>query len=270
MARNAVGQSPESMPPDKPNSVMEFLGKLRSRLATPIKIPAWLVIGFGAYRGIPDLFSETEWWIDAARDASGAIGPAAMLIASPYFGPALVLVGVLWLIFVGEPQKGILRAHWWLYVGWAGVGLLFVGVLMTATFGYALSTFGPRHLHKWQKEALVEHLVLPPNVSQHFMLTYEMGCSDCQGYANEIALVFIQDRNWIFGGIGNGTILMGPTVKPQPAGVVIDYEDSKTQGVPLHIIEGAFTVAKIPFTVRKFVTPFLGNIGIEVRPREDQ
>ena len=73
-------------PPPKPPETgwMRFWKEAKKWLFSPIKLPAWLVYFIAAYRLIPDLLGETDWWWDRARSVGGLIGLGAGVIASPY------------------------------------------------------------------------------------------------------------------------------------------------------------------------------------------
>lgn len=84
---------------------------------------------------IPDWKSRLDFWLEAARRAGDYTSGAAAMIGSPYFGIGLVAAGISWLIFVGEPQRGVQRHNWLPYLGWSIVALCFTAIVVTSGWG---------------------------------------------------------------------------------------------------------------------------------------
>src|SRR5688572_20138521 len=72
------------------------------------KLPAWmlfvLIVLWNVYTGVPDLFDSTNFWLETAKEMGGKVGLIATIIDSPWFSIALILVGTVWLRFVGESR----------------------------------------------------------------------------------------------------------------------------------------------------------------------
>ena len=125
--------------------------------------------GFGALSKLPLNFpplfsfyilSTRSFPTMPAGSHTGSIKPKTSLgysrsqvrsLTSPLFNVATLGVAILWLLFVGEPRQ-TLRHPILRIVGWAFVGLYASIVIMTATAGYVVANFGPRHLEDWQKK----------------------------------------------------------------------------------------------------------------------
>ena len=105
------------------------------RLATRPKLPGWAVLLLLALREIPDWKGRIDFWLDTVKEAGGYAGSAATVINSPYFSLGLAGIGVLWLAFAGEPQRGVQRHPWLPYFGWTFVGLIFGAIALTAGWG---------------------------------------------------------------------------------------------------------------------------------------
>lgn len=103
-------------------------------LTQPIKLPGWAAILFAVFVFFPDWHARLDFWLHVAASAGGKMGLLASAIASPYFSPALAAVGVLWILFVGEP-KGVQRRHWLRYVGWSVLVVCVTTVVVTAGYG---------------------------------------------------------------------------------------------------------------------------------------
>jgi hypothetical protein len=109
--------------------------RIRSILFGRIKLPGWAAILFAIITGIPDWKSRLDFWLGAVVAAGGYLGMVAAAIASPYFSPGLALAGLAYLLFVGEPKKGVQRHPWWPYVGWSIVSICFAATALTAIIG---------------------------------------------------------------------------------------------------------------------------------------
>jgi hypothetical protein len=44
-------------------------------------------------------------------------------------------LGILYLVFIGEPEKGVQRHHWWPYVGWAIFAFAAITVILAGGYG---------------------------------------------------------------------------------------------------------------------------------------
>ena len=130
----------------KPPWPMRAWNAARRRLFTPIKLPAWAFYAVAAYRLIPDLFGETDWWWARARDVGGYIGLGAAVIASPYFALCLIGGATAWLLWAGEP-KTAMRHPSLRYIGWGIASVIVLGTLAIAEAAYVISLTGTqRHL----------------------------------------------------------------------------------------------------------------------------
>lgn len=59
----------------------------------------------------------------------------AAVILWPWTGVALIVIGIGYVIFIGEPEKGVQRHHWWPYVGWGIFALSFVAMSGIGLYG---------------------------------------------------------------------------------------------------------------------------------------
>jgi hypothetical protein len=106
-----------------------------SALFTRPKLPAWAFILLGIIQWVPDWKARIEFWFDAARSMGGYMGTIATVVASPYFNVGLSAFGVAWLIFIGEPVRGVQRDPRWRYVGWSIFAICLTTVIVTAGYG---------------------------------------------------------------------------------------------------------------------------------------
>jgi hypothetical protein len=93
--------------------------RLRSRLFGHWKWPGWLAFFYLVITEIPDWGHRVEFWFDTVKAMGGALGVIAIIVASSYFRWTLFIGSVGYLIFVGEPNRGVQRHYWWPYVGWS-------------------------------------------------------------------------------------------------------------------------------------------------------
>jgi hypothetical protein len=102
----------------------------------PIKLPGWAAILLFIYTAVPDNYSRFGFWADTAKAMGGYIAVAATVVASPFFGPTVLVFGLLWVLFVGEPSRGVQRHHWLRYVGWSIASICIAAVAITAVSGW--------------------------------------------------------------------------------------------------------------------------------------
>jgi hypothetical protein len=113
-----------------------WLARAKTMINQPIKLPGWAALLLFIYTIIPDTVSRISFWIETAKTTGGYVAYAAAIVSSPYFGPALLAAGLAWILFVGEPAKGVQRHHWMRYVGWAVIAICVTAIIVTATYGW--------------------------------------------------------------------------------------------------------------------------------------
>lgn len=187
---------PLGMPPEPSLVPPSGFDGIRKRLFTPIKIPAWALILYAIFSQIPDFFSRIQWWIESVGSTRSYIGLVTSMIASPYFSAALVIIGVLWLLFVGEPKVGVLRSYCWLYVGWSMVALLVIAVIISCTFGYAVSVLGPRQVTPDQKKRFINASRLIAGGPYKIYIDINLTCPDCAVYAGRLEALVGGSPKW--------------------------------------------------------------------------
>jgi hypothetical protein len=77
--------------------------------------------------------------LDVSLHIVEAMGGTKAMIASamttPFFGLALVLGGVAYTVFVGEPKKGVQGHPFWPYVGWAVFAVCLTAMILVPLYG---------------------------------------------------------------------------------------------------------------------------------------
>ncbi len=101
----------------------------------PVKLPGWAAAILAVIIFVPDWHSRIEFWLSVAKATGGYVGLIAAAITSPYFSPSLFVAGLLWILLVGEPTKGVQRRHWLRYVGWSVFIVCLTTVVITAGYG---------------------------------------------------------------------------------------------------------------------------------------
>ena len=169
-------QAPEMVEPELPGIPSPALPpwwRRPLRLVTKPKLPGWAFFLFLVIEWVPDWKGRLDFWLDAAQKAGGYTGYAATMISSPYFSLAMAASGVIWLAFIGEPTRGVLRDPRWRYLGWGIVAALVIVITTTVGYGYfeirvrevaAARATTERHLTDNQKACLTNGLKNGKNI----------------------------------------------------------------------------------------------------------
>ena len=100
------------------------------------KLPGWAEIAVGVAARISSHEERARNAFEVMRDMGGDPEMIASVVTSPWFSAGLILSGVGYLVFVGEPQKGIQRQPWWPIVGWSVVSVCMAILLSATGYGY--------------------------------------------------------------------------------------------------------------------------------------
>lgn len=121
---------------ETPNPAESKFRRVWQRVANRWKWPGWGLLLLSLIQGIPDWKGRLEFWLQIARTAGGYGGALAIVVGSPYFSGSLSLAGVLWLLFIGEPKKSVLRGRWLPYFGWSVFAACATAIAVSAVYGY--------------------------------------------------------------------------------------------------------------------------------------
>ena len=222
---NRAGNPRPPLPPPPPSRWQDFSARLR-RTFNRRRLPGWVYFVLGAIIQVPDWSSRAAFWRDTA-DHFGIVGMIPFAFGSLYFGPALMVIGIGYVMLVGEPNKGVLRAHWWPYVGWTTASVLFVAVLMSAEAGYLFSFIhAPRNLSAAQR-AIITTEIRP--IAKQFTIPvtiYAERPPESIGYSLEIESALISGG--LILDLGNNLNLMPKLIDGNAPGVFMQVKD------PLH------------------------------------
>lgn len=164
------------------------LGKGWKLLLSPRKLPGigLLVIGLG-WR-LLDIGGRLDLLVRVIEQIGGSPALIASIVSSVWFSVALVAAGVVYLIFVGEPGRGVQRQRWWSAIGWGIFVLSFAGMVGTATVGYVVLQVRPpdRHLSAEQRSKIIDAMM--PKASSFPLKIAVIAAEDPEatGYAIEI------------------------------------------------------------------------------------
>jgi hypothetical protein len=117
-----------------------------------------------------------------------------------------------------------------------------------------------RHLSEHQKVILGEKLgLLPKDVKSFTSVAFDMGCSDCQRYASEIAREISSVRGWENTIISNATMLVlgTPGNIPVPGGIEIKMPDPDHLSQEQKVLIDAFCEPRLslePLPCLKYLT----------------
>lgn len=193
-------------------SPSDFFARIRAQF-TRVKLPAWLVLLLLAIREIPDWKSRIDFWIEVAHQMGGVMGGIAGAMASPLFTPILASLAVLYLIFVGEPKKGMQRHPWWPLIGWIVFAVCFATIAIPADYGALqivlnaqvnsrISDFQKKaaptfwRLTDGQKQLLAAGLSSVPEKDRfQIPIMVLIGSNQSQAYGNDLIGVFVHN-NW--------------------------------------------------------------------------
>jgi hypothetical protein len=166
-----------------------------------------------AVREIPDWKARYEFWAEAARSIGGLPAMLAESVGSTWLSPSAAAFAVAWLIFVGEPKRG-LRSHWLPYLGWLIVAAFTAAIIGTAMIGaveiYVKKEVSARdvaiqkqsavrpvvwHLTDFQRTALTEELRRVPE-DQRFQINVQcLPDAGSRTFVEDIGKVFL-DQQW--------------------------------------------------------------------------
>jgi hypothetical protein len=114
------------------------------------------------------------------------MGLIVSLITSPWAPPSIGFLGVLYLIFVGEPKEGKLRSRFWPYLAWMTIAVCATVVFIAFYTGYILENFGPRSLSDSERQAIKSALKLPEGINYFIGVEDDITCPDCGAFKSDI------------------------------------------------------------------------------------
>ena len=116
------------------------------RLLSWVGLPGWAIVILGGlwdiFIAVPEIHHAIEFWLGAAEHVGGSMTRIAAIITSPWFGLGLVVLGMGYLVFVGEPRWQIRHPLAPLF-GWTVVGVAVLAFVFVMGAGYAAVQLDP-------------------------------------------------------------------------------------------------------------------------------
>jgi hypothetical protein len=180
--------------PDPP--LYEVLRRSLGRTFRRFKLPGFVAIGLAILLGIPAWRDDFIFYMDAAGRAGAEMSLIASLLTSRWASPAIGVLGVLYLIFVGEPNEGKLKSRLWPYFAWTTIAICAAIVMIALYTGLIIERFGPRTLADSQVRLIQSALQLAPGLNYSIGVEDDMTCADCGTYRSEIQDAISGVQGW--------------------------------------------------------------------------
>ena len=254
---------PESSPPEKQKR--SWGERFKALFTQPVKLPGWAAVLLVILEVVPDWKGRIDFWLGVAKASGGYLAMAAAVVASPFFTRALLIAGLAWIIFAGEPDQGVQRHHWLRYVGWSVFLICFTAVVLTAGYGafeiaiqdevgirdtqlqkrYAIRPVY-WHLTDYQKTILAAELGKIPEKDRFPIQILCLPDAGSRTYVTELGDVFL-NKNWkvtancLFNDLRPDFIGLSIGIAPSLKG-------TKFEALPKNIqtLAKVFTLAKLP------------------------
>jgi len=146
---------------------------------------------------LPEWNEKFEFWSHVAHSVGGWISVSAS-VPSQWVGLIMVAVGLLYVIFIGEPNKGVQRHPFWPYLAWSVVAICITCTVIVASIGYTISAVGPlpRRLTAAQIAEIKDAIRVPAGTNYLIDVTTNMACSDCAVYASQLTMAIEAVQGW--------------------------------------------------------------------------
>ena len=142
-----------------------ILQRLKS-VTTRIKLPGWAMFLLGVLIDIPDWKSRFDFWIAVTPDMYWVFKMVSSI--APYLSPLLIVIGFAYILFVGEPEKGVTRHPALPYVGWGFFGICLALIVSAYLISAAESKKLQLEVVKgWGAAADASHELLKRDIADH-------------------------------------------------------------------------------------------------------
>jgi|SRR5271165_6352371 len=237
------------------------------------KLPGHAIWVLGVVWKLLDIAGHLDVFSRMVEGMGGTPAMLANVLLSPLTSVGMIAIGISYVVFVGEPEKGVQRHVWWPYVGWAifAISLIsMVGIVGYGALEFALRraydegaagiargtpdvntpshpqrplSIQTRNLQPDQVRLLKEEL---PNLRlfmDHILIGYTNLDGETLTIANDYMRLF--DRS----GITPTLTIINPR-GPEDEGLLVEVED--TNNIPLAVkkLLEAFDVANIKAAAR--------------------
>ena len=132
-------------PPEPPKPT--WFKRLPSRLFGRWKWPGWTAFLYLVFTEVPDWRHRIDFWLSTAEKMGGYIGSIAAVVGSTYFRWALFVGAIGYLVFVGEPKRGVQRHYWLPYAAWSILGICLTVTVIATGWGAIQAYIQTQVLH---------------------------------------------------------------------------------------------------------------------------
>jgi len=233
---------PELEPPVPAEHFPPLLRRGRGRLFRRRKIPAWIAIVYVVVTEVPHWKHRIDFWLGTVVAMGGLLSHVAAVFAWPYFSYVLLFAGFAYLIFVGEPARGVQRHPWWPYLAGSVFSLCVTAMVVTAGWGAiqvyiqreishrdaeiqqrALGTPVFWHLSDYSRNTLKFELDKVPTDDRFPVQIKCLPDSISRTFVNDIGQIFL-DEQWKL-----TTNCLSSNVRPDLLGIYISVAKSITR-----------------------------------------
>jgi hypothetical protein len=242
-------------------------GAVFSRPFASWKLPGWASIVLGFVTRIAEHEERIRHAYHIMHELGGEPEMIAAVVESPWFSATLVIGGVGYLVFVGEPKKGVQRQPWWPIIGWSVFGICLLGTVSVIAYGsvyYLGAKLADQKIQSVQRQALSGQLLWRMTDFDKYMLgraldavpegerfDFKIWCSqdtNSKTYTEDFAQVLVDHKwkpniNCLFNNLKSGIFGLWITAKGK-AGDPVDLNKMPPQ---VRKMADIFQAAQIPF-----------------------
>jgi hypothetical protein len=182
------------------------------------KWPGWIFIVIAFFNGVPEWHDHAMFWVVAAKELQGHLGRLAMFVSSPWLNAGLVVVGVLYVVVVGEVEKPLRGHPGWLFLGWGAVGMLMLAFWSVLVAGYVAS-HSIKSEYEWTtltKAQSDQIAVVVGKLPKRNVEIFRPDRTDCEALADSFAAIFESKWNLLSAPYQNGFSAFGITILGNP------------------------------------------------------
>jgi hypothetical protein len=257
--------------------------ELKEKILPPTKRPGWISSAMGVLDLIYHLIRWLLDWKSLAEEAVSTIEQLPFLarttfaiLVSPWFGVALVAVGLMYVLFVPADEQMSPHAVMAKWLAWGAVLLAFLALWSALLLGF-FGTNSPPHLTRRQASRLTEVLGKGPDISLRIWIVSYPECFRCRAYAWEFATTMNEIPQWKHkvGVLPYSSITGGPQLSTLWRGVIVGSLDPKhlteNQAVLVKALRAAdihFSFEPIEFTLNQNGTK-LEEVVLLIAPQKE-
>lgn len=130
-----MGKPPDSNPYRTRHPQVTMLKKQKPKKAyfSPRYWPGYAIFIAGFFWQIIEFLGNLDFLRTLAGNSGIAPAMIVHFVLSPLFGMILMIVGMAFVIFIGEPKVGVQRQAWWPIIGWSVFGMCFTAIVVAVS-----------------------------------------------------------------------------------------------------------------------------------------